>query len=204
MHRELHLRIEVLDSEAQPVEPHLPQPCQPLPTHGTRVDLDRILAVGIQLEMLPQELHEPRQLVIRKKRGRAAAQVQLAHGQALAATLGVQLHLAPEVVQIPHGPAVVTRDHLVAGAVVAHRLAEWHMHIQRDRRDAGRGMRGPLTQGLEVVSLAKTAGEPVGCGKRGIARAAHIKAAQQFGSDSSHGNSLQAPLSQPCPCPAAR
>ncbi len=52
--------------------------------------------------------------------------------------------------------------------------------------------------------IAEKAGEPVGCGKRGIARAAHIKAAQQFGSDSSHGNSLQAPLSQPCPCPAAR
>ena len=47
----LNVRIEVLDAEAHPVETKAAQCCDRRGLHGPRVDLDRILAVGRELEL---------------------------------------------------------------------------------------------------------------------------------------------------------
>ena len=86
--------------------------------------------------MLAHQSHQGTQLVVIEKRGRAATQVQLADNLALAAMLGMHGDFAAQIVEVLRRFLVMLGDDLVAGAVVAQRLAERHMDIKGQRQRA--------------------------------------------------------------------
>ena len=106
----------------------------------------------------------------------------------------VQIHFAAEVAQVQLGAVVVLGDDLVAGAVVAQRLAKRDVHIQRQRQRFGSGAQAALFQRKHIVILAKRLDKPVSGGVGGIAGPWHVKTAQKIGRYSSHGRiSLRTP-----------
>lgn len=81
--------------------------------------------------MAPDIVQEASQLVVGQEGGRAAAEMQLRDG-CLAPEQGrLHGHLARQGGEIARGTLVMPGHDLVAGAVVAHRIAERDMHIQR-------------------------------------------------------------------------
>jgi hypothetical protein len=187
VHGDLHLLVKVLHAEAQAVEAQFPEHGQALCGDGARVDLDRIFAARFHAEMLAQQGHQRAQLVVGEEGGRAAPQVQLADGLALAAMGRMQGHLACQVVQVDGGAIVVARHDLVAGAVVAQRLAERHMHIQRQRHGARCGTRFALLKRQDIVLGTESLYETVGRGERGVSGPRYVEATQQLWGDSGHG-----------------
>ena len=181
VHRLLHLGLNVLHAEGHTVETQAAQVLQALVGDGARVDLDRILALGQKIEALAQRLHHARQLCIAQEGGRAAAEVQLRHRLAVAQRRGDQRQLMRHRIDVRIRPPVVAGDDLVAGAVVAHRLAERHMHIHRQRpARPGHHTGRQLRQRLQVLLRPEGLHEPVRRGIGGVARPGHIHAPQQL------------------------
>ena len=187
VHGDLHLFVEVLHAEAQAVEAQLLEHGQAFDADGARIDLDGVFAARLQLEMLAQQGHQRAQLIVREEGGRAAAQVQLADGLALAAMGRVQGHLARQVVQVDGSAIVVARHDLVAGAVVAQRLAERHMHIQRQRHGSRCGTRFAVFKCQDIVFSTESLHETIGRGERGVSGPRYVEATQQLWGDSGHG-----------------
>src|SRR5262249_43648270 len=76
-HRALHLRIEILYAHRQAVEP---EPCQQGELRVgryDRIDFDRDLRIGAQVEARVQRRKQQRELPFIEKRRRAAAPVEL-------------------------------------------------------------------------------------------------------------------------------
>ena len=190
MDRLLHRRIEVLHAEAQPVEAEPIQMLQALGRDGARIDLDRELATRGQVEMALDHVEQVGELDVAQESRRATAQVQLRHLVTSAEMLDLQLELAREVAQVFGRLAVVLGDDLVAGAVVAQRLAEGDMHIERERQ---RHRAGPaLLERLDIVVATKGLDEAVGGRVRGVARPRHIEAPEKLLVDGmAHGRILQ-------------
>ena len=134
VHRLLHVGIEILHAEVQPVEAQRGQMLQALGRGGARVDLDRQLGARRELEVLAQQGHQLAELGIAQEGGRATPQVQLRHALAAAQHRHVQRHLLGQHVQILGGLVVVFGDDLVAGAVVADRFTERDVQVHRQRR----------------------------------------------------------------------
>ena len=180
MHGLLHGRLEVLHAEAQPVEPQPGKNVKPVVVHRAGVDLDRVLASGRELEAAPQHGHELAELVVAEECGRSAAEMQLAHGLALPQLGRVQVHLARKIAQVLGRTVLVLGDDLVAGAVIAQRLAERHMHVERQRKHERRRTRAALAQGLQVLDRAEGLDKAVGRGIRGVPGPGHIMTTQQI------------------------
>ena len=83
-----------------------------------------------------QRGHHARQLGIAEEGRRAAAEVQLRDRLAGAEVRDVQGDLLVERIEVLGGALVVLGDHLVARAVVAQRLAERDVHVDRQRARA--------------------------------------------------------------------
>jgi hypothetical protein len=176
MHRLLHLRVEVLHAEADAVEADVAQVREALRRHGARVDLDRHLGAVGDAKRAAQRRHHSRQLGVGQEGRRAAAEVQLRHARRRAERVVHEVDLGVERVQVSGGALVVLRDHLVAGAVVAQRLAERDVHVHRQRRcRTGRALR----EGARDVGRAVGLDEAVGGRIRGVARPWRVEASQQ-------------------------
>src|SRR3972149_8042088 len=72
VHRTPHLRIEVLYAEAPAIETVLAQAGDISRISGARVELDRVFAVDVEVEMTAQLRGQFRNLIEREKIGRAA------------------------------------------------------------------------------------------------------------------------------------
>jgi hypothetical protein len=121
--------------------------------------------------------------------------VQLRHALAHAERTLVQRDLALQHVEVRRSALVVTRHHLVAGAVVADRFAKRQMHIHRQRR---RGIearqRRARGQRLFVVGARVALVKTIGGRVRGVAWAVGVEAAQQVGGEDggAHGCTVRA------------
>ncbi len=178
--RALHLGIEILHAQAQPIEALPAQHRHPRRADRARIDLDRILPfrVGREVEPLAQARQQSVHLGVSQVSWRAAAEMQLR--QFVPAGEQAPLHgdLALQVSEVLDSLGMVVRDQLVAGAVVAQRLAKWNVHVQRQRprrgaAGAGRG-RHPVVGGAEAGT------EAVGRRIRGVARARLVQAPDQL------------------------
>jgi hypothetical protein len=85
--------------------------------------------LGTRREVLADRRHQLAHLVVRQEGRRAAAPVQLHHLAAALQAAGLQLHFFAEVFQVLGRAAMVLGDDLVAGAVVADRVAEGDVHV---------------------------------------------------------------------------
>jgi hypothetical protein len=180
VHRLLHARIEILHAVADAVEAQLLQMRQARAGHGARVDLDRCLDARQPVEGLAQTGGQPAQLLVRQEGGCAAAQVHLRHRRPPPEVTGPELDLGVEQLQV-FGPALmVLGDDLVAGAVVAQRLAERHMDIDRQRSGLARTL-VTLHQRRLVLCGSMRLDEAIRRGIAGVARPRRPEAVQQGG-----------------------
>lgn len=69
MHGPLHVRVEILDTEADAIESQLGQVIEAPRVHGTRVHLDETFAARHQRETAPEHGDQLRQFLIRKNVG---------------------------------------------------------------------------------------------------------------------------------------
>ncbi|MNV66051.1 hypothetical protein D3C71_1587850 [compost metagenome] len=185
MYRHLHLRVEVLHPETQPVEAQLAQVRQARRGGGARVDLDRDFRIGLKPETRPQVLHQAGQFVVGQEGRRAAAEMQLRHRDARPQFLHMQRDFLRQRIQVTGGALVMPSHHLVTGAVVTDRIAEWDVHVQRQglvRRDGT-----PLLQRLPVILFAEAAVVAVCRGIRGVARPVLVQPGQQLGREKGLG-----------------
>ena len=180
--RLLHLRIEVLDAERDAVEAERLQVRQALARDGAGIDLDRVLAARQQRHAPAQHVHQRCQLRIVEERRRAATEVQLRHHRHLTERLADQIQLLLQRLQVGPDTTVVARDDLVARAVVAYRLAERHVHVDRHRRPgpAHTAEIAALRQRLLVMFGRECLDEPIGRRVRGVARPRAIHPSKQF------------------------
>jgi hypothetical protein len=148
-----------------------------------RVDLDGVLAVGLELEIGAQHVPDDAHLVVGEERRRAPAPVHLAHAAVLAGERGLHPDLQAKVVQVAGGARLVARDDLVASAVEADRVAEGQVHVQRERLPDGADGPGAhrLGEGLRVVRLVEAVRRRIA----GVAGAELVEALDQIEVD--HG-----------------
>jgi hypothetical protein len=148
---------------------------------GARIDLDRHLGRGREPEGAAQHRHQAGELVVGQEGGRAAAEVDLRDGLPVPEFAHVQIDLALERLEVRLRPVMVTRDHLVARAVVADLLAERDVHIDRHRARAGDDSAAvsALPQRLPVVLGREGLDEAIGRRVRGVARPGNVEPAEQ-------------------------
>ena len=185
VHRLLHRRVEILHAETEPVEAEFGQRVQALLVHGPGVDLDRILTTGGEREAASQHAHELAQLDVAEKGRTAPAQMQLRDHLAQTHVRGVEIDLATQVAQVLRATFMVLGDDLVAGAVVAQRLTERNVHIQRQRHGRSEPL-SPLFECLDVVGRTESLDEAVGSRIGRVTRPWHVITAQQLGSNGTH------------------
>jgi len=177
----LHVGVEVLHAEAHPVEAERAKVRQALRRDGARVDLDRHLGPGRNAERTTERADHARQFGVRQEGGRAAAEVKLRYHRRAAECIGIQGDLGVQRVQVLTGALVVLGDDLVAGAVVAQRLAERDVNVHRQRRVRTHdGTLGALVQHAQAVMGTKGFDETVCGGVGGVAGAGGIEFAQQI------------------------
>ena len=186
VHRLLHGGVEILHAEAEAVEAEPGQRLQPGFVDGAGIDLDRVFTAGHQAEVAPQHGHQFGQFLVVEEGGRAAPQMQLADRSAPAQVPDVQVDLAAQQLQVGCTALMVLGDDLVAGAVVAERLAEGDVHVDGQRQRQGRRPAAPLLERKLVVARAECFDEAVGRGIRGIARPGNVKTLQQLAGDGGH------------------
>ncbi len=186
VHRLLHDRVEILDADRDPVEA---QPGEKLDRVGAdlaRIDLDRYLGIRRKREAGVQHPHQHRHFVAREERRRAAAEVQLLDPRAAFDEAAHDLDLAADVLDVLGRAPVVLGDDLVARAVVADRVAERDVHVQRQRRGGplvvARGERVDVVLGLDAGVKA------ISSGVRGVARTEPVVFLHQGGVEDEVGS----------------
>ena len=175
----LHVRVECLHAEADPVEAQFAQQAHGRPVGLARVDLDAVIpgVVIEQIEVRPQGLHQLAQFGVIEKGGRAATEMQLFHLLVGAQVAGEQGDFPLQMLQVGLRAAAVLGHHLGARAVVAGVGAERDVHIQRE----GAAFAPAGAQGMQQVERADSGMELRHRGVRRVARASLVVAANQFG-----------------------
>jgi hypothetical protein len=144
-------------------------------------------------EAAPQVGHQFAHLFVRQIGRGAAAKVQLLDQLRILADAGEQaaLHLdfALQVGQVSSGLLAVFGDDLVAGAVVADRVAERDVDVQRERARVAAG--AAVGHRMQVVAVAEAVREAVGGRVGGIARAGLAEAGDQAGIEVDGGLRLE-------------
>ena len=131
----LHVRVEILDSDRDPVEALLAEERDRVGVDLARIDLDRHFGVGREREARRAARRiSVADLVAREERRRAAAPVQLLDLGPPSTSAPTMRDLATQVPDVLGRAAMILGDDLVAGAVVADRVAERDMHVERQRR----------------------------------------------------------------------
>ncbi len=125
----LHLRIEILDADADAIEAQLCEQRDAFRVDRARVHFDRVLALRGKVELGAQHARQLRKLGVGEKRRRAPSPVHLTDRAVLTQAIGQQTDLALQVLQILRRSSVVLGDDLVAAAVVADRPAERQVNV---------------------------------------------------------------------------
>jgi len=178
--RLLHVRVEVLHAEAQPVEAHPGQPFEPGGVDSPRIDLDRLLPLRRERELPPEHRQQPPQALVVKEGRRSASQVQLADHRPPAQFGDLQRHFALQVVEVFDRPMLVAGNDLVASAVIAERFAERQVDVERQRAPVHPGG-GPLVDGLDIVVRSEGIHESICRRVRGITRTGDVEPPQHGG-----------------------
>ena len=131
VHGLLDGRVEVLHAKAQSVEAQRREAGQPIGRDRARIDLDRTLGPGREVETVAQHAHQAREFSVGQEGRRAATQVKLGQRLATAQHGKLQPELALQRIEIFGGPPVLAGDDLVAGAVIANRFAERNVNVNR-------------------------------------------------------------------------
>jgi hypothetical protein len=176
VHRLLHVGVEILHAKAHAVEAQTCKVLKALDRDSPWIDLDRGLGIGRNAEVPVQRLHEPRQLRVVEEGRRPAAQMQLRDGLRPAECGAMQRRLDLQGLQVRRSAIMVPGDDLVARAVVADRLAERDVHVQRQRP---RTALASLDQRLPVLLGAEGFDETVRGGIARVARPRHVVLPQQ-------------------------
>jgi hypothetical protein len=178
VHGPLHGRIEILHPDGHAVEPQIGEEGHAAGLHRARVDLDGVLGARRAAEMAMQRAISSDISSRDRKVGVPPPQCiwQIARSSSPSRLLR-RLDFLGEVFDILRRPAVVLGHHLVAGAVVADGVAEWHVHIDRERLvdAADVALREPLPAGLGTERLD----EPVRGRVRGITRSVDVELANE-------------------------
>jgi len=184
----LHLGVEVLDAQADAVEALAPQGMDPLGGDRARIDLDRVFAylVGRETEVAAQVGHQVVHLGVGKIGRGAAAEMQLLDLVHAGEQRALHGDLALQVGEIGRGLLALPGDDLVAGAVVADRVAERNVQVERERAGAAAGAQAG--HGMQVVAVAEFLAEAVGGRIGGIARAVLAEALEQVQVDVDAGS----------------
>ena len=167
--RLLDRRVEVLDADRDAVEAERRHERDRVRRHLARIDLDRDLGIGRDGECAAQPTHQRRHFVARQERRRAATPVKLLHGRCAFDQRRDEVDLAPDVRDVLGRAAVVLREDLVACAVIADRVAERQVHVQRQR--LRRADMVALGERVDVVGGREAVVEAVGGRIRRVARA---------------------------------
>ena len=162
----LHLGVEILDPDRDPVEAEVAEEGDGVGVDLARIDLDRDLGVRRDVERAAQHAHEVGHLVAGEEGRRAAAPVQLLDGGSPLDHAADDADLAADVPDVLGAAAVVLGDDLVAGAVVADGVAERHVDVQRQRLRVQRVALVARVQRVDVVlgpeAVVKAVGGRVG------------------------------------------
>jgi len=170
--RLLHLRVEVLETEAQPVDAGLGQRVELLGGRLARVDLDTDLAIRGEAEGAAEDRHQLAQVVRRQEGRRAAPPVDLHHLAAAGLEQrGGHLDLARQHGKITTSPGAVARDGHVAAAEEAAHVAEGDMDIERQWPVR---LFTAARQDLAVLERTEVVGELRRRGIRGVAWAGAV------------------------------
>ena len=97
-----------------------------------------------------------------------------------AAVRRVQLNLAVQIAQIDVCTVMVLGNDLVAGAVIAQRLAKRNVNVHRQWQSLANGTLPALLQGQHVFVLTEGIDKTVGGGIRGVTGSRYIKPGEQF------------------------
>jgi hypothetical protein len=133
LHRLLNGRIEILKSHRQPVETEIPQGREVLHGRHTGVDFQRDLGVRTELEARGDGVEELPALCGRQVGRGASAPMELAEYVARRQRFTQEIELGLDRFEIVHLGPSPRRDHHVASAEGAARLAERKMHVHRER-----------------------------------------------------------------------
>ncbi len=169
----LHPRVEVLHPHRHAIEaerteqPHLGR------IGRAWIDLDAVLAVGSAREARVEHVHQAHELRLAQQRRRAAAEVELLDAGARQVAAH-QIRLERERLQVGRDAFALLGRDLVAAAVVADRVAERQVHVQRQRH-----MGGALLEPVPVGGGIEGLDEAVGRRIRRVARAGNVEAPQQ-------------------------
>lgn len=132
MNGDLYLWVEVLHAKGQPIEAKAMQVLEAKVRDGAGINLNRVLPARHQLKVSLEHGHHITQFSVTQERWGSSSQVKLAHLLALAQVLRDEVDLSREIVKVFRALAVMFGDELVAGAVVANRLAEGDVDIDRE------------------------------------------------------------------------
>jgi hypothetical protein len=132
-HRRLDVGIEILHPHRDAVEAEPLQQAQLCFAGDARVDLDRHLRVGQDLEVLRHHLVQPLDLRLVEVGRRAAAPVVLRDLAPVRQGCGDELDLALEPLEVGGRDLPLARDDDVAAAVEATLLAEREVQVERQR-----------------------------------------------------------------------
>jgi hypothetical protein len=125
----LDLGVDVLHAQAQAVEAEAREQGDLVGADLARVDLDRVFARRIQPELGADHVHQLRELRLAEEGRAAASPVHLRYRAVIAEPPGHQTDLPPQVLQVLGRAPVILGDDLVAGAVVADRVAEGQVYV---------------------------------------------------------------------------
>ena len=176
-HRLLDRGIEVLDAHREAIEAEAAQGLEVLHRGHAGIDLDRHLGVGGDLEAGGDGAVEPFALSRGEVGRRAAAPVELVEPTARSEARGKQVELALDGLEVGDLGSVVRRDHDVAAAVGAPRLAERDVDVHRQR---GIGRPGGHCEALTIGGLVEAGVEQRRRGVGGVARSGPVVLGKQL------------------------
>ena len=188
MHRVLHGRIEILHADRDPVEPEPREKGHASCLDPARIDLDRAFAIRLDLELRAQQRAQLGHLFAAEEGRRAAAPVHLADAPVVSQQRTDARDLLAEALDILRRLRVAARHDFVARAVVAQRVAERDVHVDRKRLCDATDI--ALGEPMAALGFSESFHEPVRGRIRGIARPADVVSTYQYRVDDQIGSGI--------------
>src|SRR5690606_7621920 len=160
---------------AHAIEPQFGKQGDGVGANLARINLDRIFATRPEREVLAHLGHQRTQLIMRQKSRRTAAEMNLRDLARAVETGSLQRDLTCKVFEVFRRATALLGNDLVATTVVADRIAERNVEVQRQRPGSARFQ--PAFERFSVECLDKAVGGGIRC----IPWSADIEAADQIG-----------------------